>query len=111
MSVKALVDCRVTGEFINSEYIISWNLPVCWLSQLILVLNIDGSPNLLGGISGMVNMVVDYKGHSKQIQLAVMCLGKQHIILGHGSKNIIWRLTERPRSPDDMLSNELQHLP
>jgi hypothetical protein len=32
MLVKALVDCRATRDFINSEYIISRNLPVRWLS-------------------------------------------------------------------------------
>jgi hypothetical protein len=32
MSVKALVDCGATGDFINSEYVISHNPPVWHLS-------------------------------------------------------------------------------
>jgi hypothetical protein len=83
MSVKALVDCRATGDFIDSEYVISRNLPVRPLSQPIPVLNVDGSPNQAGRITGIVNMVVDYKEHSECIQLTVTWLRKQHIILGY----------------------------
>jgi hypothetical protein len=81
MSVKALVDCRATGDFIDSKYIISRNLPVQRLSQPILVLNVDGTPNQAGSISSIVNMVVDYKGHAERIQLTVTQLSKQHVIL------------------------------
>jgi hypothetical protein len=44
---------------------------------------VDGSPNQAGGITGVVDMVVDYKGHSERIQLAVTRLWKQHVILGY----------------------------
>jgi hypothetical protein len=71
MSVKALVDCRATGDFIDSEYVISHNLPVRPLSQPIPVLNVDGSPNQAGSITGVVDMVVNYKGHFERIQLAI----------------------------------------
>jgi bifunctional ADP-heptose synthase (sugar kinase/adenylyltransferase) len=67
MLVRALVNCRVIGDFINLEYIISHNLPVCQISQPIPVLNVDSTVNQAGGISGVVDMVVDYKGHSKCI--------------------------------------------
>jgi hypothetical protein len=67
MSVKALVNCGATRDFIDSEYVISRNLPVRPLSQPIPVLNVDGSPNQVGGITGVVDMVVDYKGHSERI--------------------------------------------
>jgi hypothetical protein len=98
MSVKALINCGATRDFINSEYIISRNLLVRCLSQPIPVLNVDGSPNQAGGITSIVDMVVDYKGHTKRIQLAVTWLGKQHIILGYsGSRNTIRRSTGRPR--------------
>jgi hypothetical protein len=83
MSVKALVDCGATGDFIDSEYIISCNLPVWCLSQPIPVLNVDGSLNQAGGITGIVDIVVDYKGHTERIQLTVTRLRKQHIILGY----------------------------
>jgi hypothetical protein len=83
MSVKALVDCGATGDFINSEYIISYNLLVRRLSQPILVLNVDSSPNQVGSITSVVDMVVHYKGHAEHIELAVNWLRKQHIILGY----------------------------
>jgi bifunctional ADP-heptose synthase (sugar kinase/adenylyltransferase) len=64
MSTKALVDCGATGDFIDLEYVISRNLLVWQPSQPIPVLNMDSSPNQAGGITGVVNMVVDYKGHA-----------------------------------------------
>jgi hypothetical protein len=67
MSVKALVDCGATRDFIDSEYVISCNLLVRPLSQPIPVLNVDGSPNQAGGITGVVDMMVDYKGQSECI--------------------------------------------
>jgi hypothetical protein len=76
MLVKALVNCRVTRDFINSEYIISCNLPIQRVSQPIPVLNMDCSLNQVGSITGIVDMVVDYKGHAERIQLAVTQLGK-----------------------------------
>jgi hypothetical protein len=83
MLVKALVDCGATRDFFDLEYAISRNLPVRCLLQPIPVLNIDSSPNQAGSITGVVDMVVDYKGHTKCIQLAVTRLGKQHIILSY----------------------------
>jgi hypothetical protein len=59
MSVKALVDCGATGDFIGSEYIISCNLPVQRLLQPIQVLNVDSSLNQAGSITSVVNMMVD----------------------------------------------------
>jgi hypothetical protein len=44
---------------------------------------VDGSPNQTGGITGVVDTVVNYKGHTECIQLAVTRLGKQHVILGY----------------------------
>jgi hypothetical protein len=65
------------------EYVISHNLLVQRLLQSIPVLNIDGSPNQAGGITSVVNMVVDYKGHAERIQLTVTQLRKQHVILSY----------------------------
>jgi hypothetical protein len=86
MLLKAL-----TRDFIDSEYVISCNLLVQQLSQPILVLNVDGTTYQAGSISGIVEMVVDYKGHSEHIQLAVTQLGKQYIILSYS-----WLQTHNP---------------
>jgi bifunctional ADP-heptose synthase (sugar kinase/adenylyltransferase) len=93
MSVKALVDSAATRDFINSEYVISHNLPVRRLSQPIPVLNVDGSPHQMGGIAGVVNMVVDYKGHAERIHLSVTRLGSStSSSVTPGSRNTIRRL-------------------
>jgi hypothetical protein len=43
----------------------------------------DSTANQASGISSIVNMVVDYKGHSEHIQLAMTQLGKQYAILSY----------------------------
>jgi len=53
------------------------------LSRNILVINIDGSPNEAGQISEVVDVVLQYKTHSKRMLLAVSRLGKQNLILGY----------------------------
>jgi hypothetical protein len=113
MLVKALVDCRATRDFIDSEYVISCNLPVWRLSQPILVLNMDSTANQASGISSIVNILVDYKGHSKHIQLAMTWLGKQYVILsyswlhdclsGRESKDPLSKALEKPMAQDRTL--------
>jgi len=53
------------------------------LSHNILVFNVDGSPNEAGQISEVVDVVLQYKTHSKRMLLAVSGLGKQSLILGY----------------------------
>jgi len=47
-SVKALLDCRVTGSFINRDFICSKRMNTWTLSCNIPVFNVDGSPNEAG---------------------------------------------------------------
>jgi hypothetical protein len=44
---------------------------------------VDSSSNQAGGIIGIANMVVDYKGHAEHIQLAVTQLRQQHVIFSY----------------------------
>jgi len=53
------------------------------LSRNILVFNVDGSPNEAGQISEVVDVVLQYKTHSKRMLLAVSGLRKQNLILGY----------------------------
>jgi hypothetical protein len=106
MSVKALVDFGATRDFIDSEYVISRNLPVRRLSQPIPVLNMDGSPNQAGSITGVVNMVVDCKGHTERIQLAVTQLGKQYVILGYS-----WLQKHNPEINRETKEVRMTHCP
>jgi len=75
-SIKALLDCRATGSFIDRDFVCSKGMNTQTLSCNILVFNVDGSPNEAGQIFEVVNVVLCYKTHSKRILLAVSRLGK-----------------------------------
>jgi len=81
--VKALLDSRATGSFIDRDFIHSKGINTWTLSCNILVFNVDGSPNEAGQISEVVDMLLHYKTHSKRMLLAVSGLGKQSLILGY----------------------------
>jgi hypothetical protein len=79
-ATEAMVDTSVTGDFIDQDFVDWMGLPTCKLVQLILVYNVDGTPNEVGSINEVVDMVMSYNGHSKCILLAVTWLGKQSMI-------------------------------
>jgi len=82
-SIKALLDCKATGSFIDRDFVCSKGMNTRTLSRNILVFNIDGSPNEAGQISEVVDVVLWYKTHSERILLAVSGLGKQSLILSY----------------------------
>jgi len=82
-SVKALLDSRATKSFINQDFVCSKGINTQTLLHNILVFNIDGSPNEVGQISKVVDVLLHYKTHSERILLAVSGLGKQSLILGY----------------------------
>ena len=45
--------------------------------------NVNSSPNEAGSIHEIADLVLQYKGHSEHVQLAVTGLGKQQLILGY----------------------------
>jgi len=91
-SVKALLDCRATGSFIDRDFIHSKGMNTRTLSCNIPVFNVDGSPNEAGQISEVVDVVLRYKTHSERMLLAVSGLGKQSLILGYD-----WLKDHNPR--------------
>jgi len=82
-SVKALLDCRATGSFIDRDFVYSKEINTWTLSHNILVFNVNGSPNKAEQISKVVDVVLCYKTHSERMLLAVSGLGKQSPILGY----------------------------
>jgi len=82
-SVKALLDCRATGSFINRDFVYSKGINTWTLSRNISVFNVDGFPNEAGQITEVVDIVLRYKTHSERMLLAVFGLGKQSLILGY----------------------------
>jgi len=82
-SVKALLDSRATGSFIDRDFVRSKGMNTRTLSRNILVFNVDGSPNKAEQISKVVDVVLRYKTHSERMLLVVSRLGKQSLILGY----------------------------
>jgi len=82
-SVKALLDSRATGSFINRDFVHSKGINTWTLSCNIPVFNVDGSSNEARQISEVVDVLLYYKTHSKRMLLAVSGLGKQSLILGY----------------------------
>jgi len=82
-SVKALLDSRATGSFIDKDFVCSKGINTQTLSCNILVFNVDSSPNEAGQISEVVDVLLHYKTHSKRMLLAVSGLRKQSLILGY----------------------------
>jgi predicted aspartyl protease len=80
--IRALVDCGATGLFIDREYVKSNRLPTRKLSQPIPVFNVDGTANEAGSISEVVELIIQYDGHSERALFSVTSLERQNIILG-----------------------------
>ena len=82
-SVKALLNSRASGSFIDRDFVYSKGIKTWTLSCNILVFNVDSFPNKAGQISEVVDILLCYKIHSKRMLLAVSGLGKQSLILGY----------------------------
>jgi len=82
-SVEALLDCGATRSLINRDFVHAKGMNTRTLSHNIPVFNVDGSPNEVGQISEVVDVVLRYKTHSERMLLAVSGLGKQNLILGY----------------------------
>jgi len=54
-----------------------------WKWRCPLTFNVDGFSNKAGQISEVMDVVLQYKTHSKRMLLAVSGLGKQNMILGY----------------------------
>jgi len=82
-SIKALLDSRATGSFINWDFICLKGMNTQTLSHNIPVFNIDGSSNKAEHILEVVDVLLCYKTHSERMLLAISGLGKQSLILGY----------------------------
>jgi len=82
-SVKALLDSRATGNFIDKDFVCTKGISTWNISHPILVFNVDSSPNKARQITEVVDMVLRYKTHSERMLLTVSNLRKQSMILGY----------------------------
>jgi len=76
------------------------------LSRNIPVFNVDSSPNETGQISEVVDVVLQYKTHSKRMLLAVSGLGKQNLILSYD-----WLKNHNPKIDWEKGEVEMTHCP
>jgi len=65
-SVKALLDSRATGNFIDRDFVCTKGINTWGISHPIPVYNVDGSPNEAGQISEVVDVVLCYKPTPKE---------------------------------------------
>jgi len=82
-SVEALLDSGATRSLIDRDFVRSKGINTWTLSHNIPVFNVDGSPNKVGQISEVVDVVLRYKTHSERMLLAISGLRKQSLILGY----------------------------
>jgi len=105
-SVKALLDSRATGSFIDRDFVCSKGINTRTLSRNILVFNVDGFPNEAGQISEVVDVLLCYKTHSERMLLAISRLGKQSLILGYN-----WLKDHNPKVDWEKGEVEITHCP
>jgi len=82
-TVKALLDSGAMGNFIDQDFVHTKGINTWSILCSIPVYNVDGSPNEVGQISEVVDVVLHYKTHYERMLLAISSLGKQNMILGY----------------------------
>jgi len=63
--IVTLINSGATGKFIDIDYVQLNNLCTQCLSQAIPIYNIDGTLNEASYITKVVDLIVQYKGHSE----------------------------------------------
>jgi len=103
-SVRALLDSRATGSFIDRDFVRSKGINTRTLSHNIPVFNVDGSPNKARQISEVIDVLLCYKTYSERMFLAVSGLGKQSLILGYN-----WLKDHNPKIDWEKEEVEMTH--
>jgi len=81
IAVKALLDSRVTGLFMNTTFAKEKGFKMEKLKKPLLVRNVDGMANAEGAIMHQVECNMFFKGHMKRARMNVYNLGKTELIL------------------------------
>jgi len=80
--VKALLDSRATGLFMDTRFAKEKGFKLEKLKTLFLVRNVDGTANVGGAITYQVECNMFFEGHVERAQMDVYNLGKIEVILG-----------------------------
>jgi len=82
IAVKALLDSRVTGLFMDMTFAKEKRFKMEKLKKPLLVKNMDGTANAGGTITHQVKCNMFFKGHMEKARIDVCNLGKTELILG-----------------------------
>ena len=81
--IKALIDSGCTGSCINEDFVKKHDLNMIKLPKSIPVFNMDGSPNIAGRLTHMVQLQVIIRDHKEIMEFGMSNLGTSNIFLGH----------------------------
>ena len=82
IAVKALLDSRATGLFMDMTFAKEKRFKMEKLKKSLLVKNMDGMVNAGGTITHQVECNMFFKGHMEKARIDVCNLGKTELILG-----------------------------
>jgi len=91
IAVKALLDSRVTGLFMDMTFAKEKGFKMEKLKKPLLVRNVDGTANVGGAIIHQVEYNMFFKGHMERARMDVCNLGKTELILG-----MLWLIAHNP---------------
>ena len=81
-TMKALIDSGCTGSCINEEFVAKHKMNLTALPKPILVYNTDGSLDVSGSLTHVVQLKMNVSGHEELIDLGVSNLGGTNSIGG-----------------------------
>jgi len=82
MAVKALLDSRATGLFMDTTFAKEKGFKMERMKNLLLVKNVDGTVNVGEAITHQVECNMFFKGHVERVRMDICNLGKTEVILG-----------------------------
>jgi len=82
IAVKALLDSRAIGLFMNTAFAKKKGFKMEKLKNLLLVRNVDKTTNMGGAIMHQVECNMFFKEHVERVRMDVYNLGKTKVILG-----------------------------
>ena len=82
IETTAIIDCGVTGSFIDLELIALTKFPLKRLDRQVKAYNVDGTTNSKGNIVWETKVNLLFPKHRENVTLMVLNLGWKQIILG-----------------------------
>ena len=82
IETTTIIDCGVTGSFIDPELIAQAKFPLRKLDRQVKAHNVDGTTNSKGNIVWETNVNLLFPKHRETVKLMVLNLGRKQIILG-----------------------------